>query len=383
MSDVADGRAPLPADERHRAILERVDAQGSVTVRELAESLGVAAVTIRVDVRELARRGLINRVHGGATRLPVVAPRPEEAATRERSNGAPAQRVPLRDVGAATRTHSIGVIVPHAAYYYPAVVAGARGAAEATGARLVLGVSQNDIDEERALAARFLESGIDGLVIATRLDPQTSPETEEWLRSLPVPVVLAERRAGHDSGAVESIATDHERGAYEVVRHLVETGHRALGLLTFTTITAPRLRRGFDEALGAFGLPASPAEFPTDLLDESPREMQQKVDAIVDLVRAGRLDALIVHHDTAALPVVGRLRQSGVEVPEQLSVVAYDDELAALSDPPLTAMAPPRAAVGSGAIRLLVDRLEMPSRPLHQILLRPELRPRASVRDRT
>lgn len=69
-------------------------------------------------------------------------------------------------------------------------------------------------------STRLLEGGVDGLVIATRLDLRTSPETEDWLRSIPVPVVLAERRVGRNSGSVEQVATDHEFGAYTAERHL-------------------------------------------------------------------------------------------------------------------------------------------------------------------
>ena len=161
----------------------RGGAGGSVTGQELADALGVAAVTVRGDVRELARRGLLDRVHGGVT-----------GAGGDLSGdlwGSPAR---ARTAPTATRT--IGMVVPHASYYYPAVVSGARDAAEPLGARLVLGVSQNDVAEERAQVARLLDSGVDGLVIASRLDPQSSPETESWLRSIQVPVVLAERRAG-------------------------------------------------------------------------------------------------------------------------------------------------------------------------------------------
>lgn len=91
-------------------------------------------------------------------------------------------------------------------------------------------------------------------------------------------------------------------------------------------------------------------------------------------MRAGTLDALIVHHDVAALPLLGRLRESGIAVPGDLSVISYDDELAAMADPPLTAVAPPRSAVGEQAVEVLVRRLQDPARPLQQILLRPELR---------
>lgn len=373
----------MQAEDRHRAIIELVADRGTVTLRELAETLGVAAVTIRVDVRELARRGLVGRVHGGATRVlsPGVQREANGGSAPERgavgSSGHPT--VVAGTMGAAHPAYTLGVVVPHASYYYPTVVSGARAAAEALGARLVLGVSQNDHDEERAQVARLLDSGVDGLILATQQDPQHSPETQEWLRSIPVPVVLAERRAGREAGRVEHVASDHEQGAFEAVQHLFGLGHRRIGLLAFATITAPRLRTGYAAALSALGVTQPSAGIPTELRDDSHQEIEAVADVIADAVRSGDLDALIVHHDVAALPLVGRLRQSGIRVPEDLAVMAYDDELAALCDPPLTAVAPPRAEVGTTAVALLVERLKDPDRPLHQLLLRPRLRVRGSA----
>lgn len=368
----------LQAEERHDAILAVVNERGSVTVRELAEQLGVAAVTIRVDVRELARRGLLNRVHGGATRLPAgsVVGTPIPGMPPSLTSDLPTTRDRARTARGERTAYTIGVIVPHASYYYPTVVAGAREMAERLGARLILGVSQNDVAEERALVARMLDNRVDGLILSTRLDPQHSPETETWLRGIPVPVVLAERRTGRDSGEVEYVATDHEQGAYEAVRHLVDLGHRRIGLLQFATITAPRLRTGYDAAVRAFELPGPDDVFLEELADDSPAELEEKAELIVERVRAGALDALVIHHDVAALPLLGRLRQSGISVPGDLSVVSYDDELAALADPPLTAVAPPRAAVGSTAVEMLMDRLGDSGRPQQQVLLRPHLRVR-------
>lgn len=370
----------MQAEDRHRAIIELVAQRGTVTLRDLAETLGVAAVTIRVDVRELARRGLVGRIHGGATR--VLSP----GTQREAHGGSASERsasarptVVAGTMGAAHPAYTLGVVVPHASYYYPTVVSGARAAAEALGARLVLGVSQNDLEEERAQVARLLDSGVDGLILATQQDPQHSPETQEWLRSIPVPVVLAERRAGREAGRVEHVASDHEQGAFEAVQHLAGLGHRSIGLLAFATITAPRLRTGYEAALGALDLKQPSAAIPTELRDDSHQEIEAVADVIAEAVRSGELDALIVHHDVAALPLVSRLRQSGIRVPEDLAVMAYDDELAALCDPPLTAVAPPRAEVGTTAVALLVERLKDPDRPLHQLLLRPRLRVRGSA----
>ncbi|MET9381437.1 substrate-binding domain-containing protein [Streptomyces sp. NPDC002928] len=269
------------------------------------------------------------------------------------------------------------MVVPHSSYYYPEVVAGAREAADALGVKLTLGVSRNAFAEERALVADMVHAGADGLLVTTAEDPRTSPDTEAWLRGLPLPVVLTERRAGLDSGAAESVATDHEYGAHLAVRHLVERGRSRIALLCFDTLTAPMLQIGYERALDVLGLRPCPPEVPTRLDENDRSDLDAKCEQLVRAVRNGQVDAVLVHNDSIALPLASRLRTAGLRIPEDLVVVAYDDELAALADPPLTGVAPPRRAVGAEAVELLVGRLREPSRPVHHVTLRPALNVRS------
>ncbi|MFE7330370.1 substrate-binding domain-containing protein [Streptomyces sp. NPDC057565] len=56
-------------------------------------------------------------------------------------------------------------------------------------------------------------------------------------------------------------------------------------------------------------------------------------------VKSGHVDGLLIHNDSIALPLVSRLQASGIQIPGDLAVVTYDDELAALAEPPLTGVA--------------------------------------------
>jgi len=93
-----------------------------------------------------------------------------------------------------------------------------------------------------------------------------------------------------------------------------------------------------------------------------------------------------VHTDQDAVHFVQQLQRHGLRVPDDVAVIAYDDELAALADPPLTAVAPPRFAVGQAAARLALSRLAERYRmipgasraPRHHLDLLPELRVRES-----
>lgn len=91
--------------------------------------------------------------------------------------------------------------------------------------------------------------------------------------------------------------------------------------------------------------------------------------------------AVVVHNDLDAVMLAAALQSDGVRIPEDLSVIAYDDEMAALADTPLTAVAPPKRAVGEEAVRILLHRLAEQggqASPRRHLELLPELRVRAS-----
>ncbi|MFI6480079.1 substrate-binding domain-containing protein [Nonomuraea sp. NPDC050663] len=336
-------------EQRHELILREVRERGSVRLAELAESLGVSMVTLRRDVEHLAGRGLVHRVHGGIT-LPEPA---QESTPRE--------------------TMTIGMLVPAATYYYPNVIRGARERAAELGARLVLGVSRYDEAEERMQVKQLINGGVDGLLLTLTRQPDASHAG--WLSGIGVPAVLVERKAelGGAASLLDAVASDHPHGAFLGVRHLAELGHRRVAMVTRVSPTAPRIREGFLAAVRAFDLD-DPGELAID--QDGPTDTQ--ADAVVEAIRSG-VTGLLVHNDEDALLLVQHLRVAGVRLPDEVSIVAYDDEVAALSDPPLTAVAPPKAAVGRHAVDLLVRRIqEGPSMPGQHLALLPELRVRDS-----
>ncbi|MFE7565081.1 substrate-binding domain-containing protein, partial [Kitasatospora sp. NPDC057500] len=96
---------------------------------------------------------------------------------------------------------------------------------------------------------------------------------------------------------------------------------------------------------------------------------------------ADGVGAALVHNDQDALQLLPLLRARGVRVPEDLALVSYDDVFAALGAPPLTAVAPPKRAVGAAAVDLLVRRLAATGSgglPVHHLELLPDLTVRES-----
>lgn len=363
-----EARGPL-AVARREQLVRALQEQGTVRVSELSDILGAAPVTIRRDIAQLAEAGLVRRVHGGATLVTVPDPgeRPEAVVT---------------GTGEARDARPLGMLVPSLDYYWPEVVRGAEDEARRLGRRLVLRGSSYESDDDRTQVERLVDqAGTAGLLLVPNMSAPHAPELIEWLAAVEVPVVLIERSATipphHD--AVESVVSDHTMGAAIAVRHLVELGHRRVGIvLSAQSPTGPHVRRGWLQAAQECDLPISAT---VDRLIErgSGSERQADLDQLIDECLSSGTTALLVHADAEAIAIVQRCEERGLSVPGDLSVVAYDDEVAELFSPALTAVRPPRESIGRAATWLLAARLEEPQRPVHRVVISPSLRIREST----
>jgi DNA-binding LacI/PurR family transcriptional regulator len=300
-------------------------------------------------------------VHGGATLRSTIEPGLGQSIGRE---------------GALNR-YTIGMVVPSLDYYWPHVINGARAAATQGQSRLVLRGSSYDVrDNSKQIHALVDTPGIHGLIVAPDVSGPVAADLLRWLDGLPIPVVLAERRAPDAVAALrlESVATDHAYGAGLAVRHLYAEGHRRIGLLSDpNSPTSVHVRRGWREAVASLGLPEDGVVF-TDAVGFRLANREQALDDIVDSCQATGTTALIIHSDPEAVAFVQHCLDRGIRVPDDLAVVAYDDEVAHLGEPAISAVRPPKQAVGREAVDLLIARLvEGRRRPVHHVQLNPEL----------
>ncbi|MDU0348913.1 substrate-binding domain-containing protein [Actinomyces sp. MRS3W] len=348
----------LPASRREY-ILSMVNSRGSVRVSEVAEALSLAPITIRRDIAMLAEEGLLEQVRGGARRLNQDATPP-----------------------ALHEDITVGVVTPSLDFFWPTIIGGINTVADRFGARVQLQGSTFAASDNLLAIRRMAEdSAIDGLLLVPDLEGSGSERLIEYLETITKPTVLIERdlRAYGPSGhSFESVVTDHRSGAALAVRHLAGLGHRRIALITDKPIPSRHLiAEGWSAMLARLDLDtASPREDTTGLEDD---ERSARIEAFIDTCLASGTTAFLIHSDEAALVAVDVLTRKGVPIPEQVSVIAYDDELAGLARPALTAVCPPKRELGVSAMQLLFDRLEDADRPG----VRMELTPSLVVRDST
>ncbi|MET9618706.1 substrate-binding domain-containing protein [Kitasatospora indigofera] len=349
----------IPAEVRRGWIVDAVRERGVVRVVDLAERLGIPVVTVRRDIAALAGEGVLRRSHGAVS-----------------LSG---------EIGASTpwgRGRVVGMLVPTVGSYFDEVISGARAAITAAGARLVLGIAPYEARDDRVQAEQLLESGVDGLLLAPNWFPDGNHDGFGWLDELPVPAVLVERRAspGGPGAGLDSVGSDHHYGVLLALRHLASLGHRSVTLAARDdTWTSHQVRAGYAEAVQLLGLEAQPVIGMKAALPRSGRaDIETLAERIVDSVTSG-VRAVLVHNDHDAIQLPPLLRAHGLTVPDGLALISYDDVYAALAAPALTAVAPPKRAVGDAAAELLLRRLDRgASMPARRIQLLPALKVRGS-----
>ncbi|MDR1512773.1 MAG: substrate-binding domain-containing protein [Propionibacteriaceae bacterium] len=357
-------REPKPlADSRRDQMLALLREGGSARVADLAATLDVTPVTIRRDLELLEAEGFVERIHGGARPLDLPVPSaPSEPAPASRLEG------------------QIAMLVPGLDFYWPAVARSAEAEAKSVGLRLLLrGDSYESVDERPTLAPLFESEDVRGVLAVPNVYGEHAGEVMDWITRQRVPCVLMEREAVAPATGLplESVASDHALGAELAVRHLAGLGHGRIGLVVSRkSPTTHKIHCGFEKAMAELGLLGSGVD--AAIPDTRTVGFAAAIEGVIDETVATGTTALLVHSDREAMGLVQQLERRGLAVPRDLSVVAYDDEVAGMFTPALTAVRPARRALGTAGVRLLVERLVDPGRPVHRVLISPEVHVRES-----
>jgi DNA-binding LacI/PurR family transcriptional regulator len=200
----------------------------------------------------------------------------------------------------------------------------------------------------------------DGLVVSgPRVD---DPSLAELVRD-GFPIVL---QGALPDVSAPSVDVDNVAGARGAVEHLISLGHRRIACITNAPLvyTAAQERLdGYRLALEAAGLDAAP-----ELVAEGAFDAPSGHAAMAQLLARTAFDAAFVASDVVALGAIGALREAGRRVPDDVSIVGFDDiPLAAYFDPPLTTVRLPAYELGHAAGRALLERIadrEIPPRTL-------------------
>ncbi|HET9809385.1 MAG TPA: LacI family DNA-binding transcriptional regulator [Candidatus Limnocylindria bacterium] len=330
-----------------------------MTITDVARAANVHASTV-------------SRVLNGRAELSLL---PE---TRERVIAA-ATRLGYRPSALARglrlrRSFTLGMLVPDITNpVFPSMIKGVEGAAHARGYHLILCNTDDSFEREASYLRVLREWRVDGILIASS---STAESTIAELRREKVPFVLlnSASRANDDL----AVTPDNRQGVSAALDHLIQLGHRRIGLIAApqTTVTGQERLLAARAALRRHHLAHDDAlvEVADSFSEVSGYRAARRL-----LLDGEPLTAIFCANDLIALGAIRVAREIGLTVPDDLSVVGFNDiPQSELFDPPLTTVHVPQEEMGVLAAALLIDQLEGRHIARRHVVLEAELVARGS-----
>ena len=274
----------------------------------------------------------------------------------------------------AKRSHVIGLVISDIQNpFFTSVVRGIEDVAYKHDYSVVLCNSDEDPEKERLYINVMRAEAVAGVILASTTE--TNPLVAD-LFDHDIPVVAIDRRI--KDKRVDSVLAANTQGAFQAVSHLIALGHRRIGFvgLPLTRTTGKERYDGYARALREHGLPVS-----RQLVRIADAKQQGGHQRTVDLMtERPSITALFVANNLMTLGALGAIRERGMKIPDDISVVGFDDmPWATLLEPPLTAVAQPTYELGQRAAELLLERLKQPQKPATHIELKTSLIIRGST----
>jgi len=309
----------------------------NTTIRDVARLSGVSPMTVSRVINDSERVSpeTRRRVEEAISELGYVPSRLARGLSRQ-------------------RTGTLAVIVPDVANpFFTAIVRAAEEVARRADYHVILCDTRADLGVERGVIEELIAHRVEGAVIAP-----VSDRTATHLRRLAefgVPFVLIDRRIpGVDCDVVLG---DSSSGARQLVEHLVSLGHRRIGFIVESddVSTARDRRAGYEAALKAAGIALDPALVAHAAPD--PSGGSAGMSRLLELEE--RPTAVFTVNNLVALGAIEAVRAAGLEVPDDVALVCFDDiEYASRLYPFLTAMEQPAQTFGTLGTQLLLERIE-------------------------
>jgi DNA-binding LacI/PurR family transcriptional regulator len=250
-------------------------------------------------------------------------------------------------------THTIAVLLPDITNpFFPALVKGVQLAADEEGYAVLLAHTGGDPAKEESYFQVLRGQQVDGVLLVGLV---SAPESLKGLVGRGLPVVTLDRPVDLPGSA--TVRVDHKAGGQLATEYLLELGHRRIAHISGPKglgVTQERLD-GYGRALSDHGV-----SFDEGLIAEGDFSEDGGYRGIQELLRVRvRFTALFAANDLSAIGAMTALREYGLNVPGDVSVVGFDDiHVASYTSPKLTTIRQPIYDMGRAAAKLLIDARE-------------------------
>ncbi|MBE3702301.1 substrate-binding domain-containing protein [Vibrio parahaemolyticus] len=330
------------------------------TMKDIAKLAGVSTSTVShvINKTRFVSEEISERVNNAAKELNYYAP---SALARSLK---------------VNRTKTIGMLVTTSTNpFFGEVVKGVERSCYHKGYSLILCNTEGDNERMRQSINTLLQKRVDGLILmCSSLEGE---RIDVFERYPDIPVVVMDW--GPMLFTSDKIQDNSLRGGYLAAKYLIDCGHTEIGCITGPLIKHQAQMRyeGYKRAMNEAGL-----DFNANWIIESDFECEGGYQAFKKMAERGKLpSSIFVSNDMMAMGVINAANELGIKVPDDLSIIGYDDiHIAKFMSPSLTTIHQPKYRLGQAAVETLVRRLDDKSNEAQVVQLEPTLVVRNSVK---
>ena len=249
-----------------------------------------------------------------------------------------------------SKTRTIGMVMTTVSdLFVGKVVEGVEECAIEAGYNVFLNTHKNDPQRERAVLEAFQRRRVDGLIALTSHIFDHYPQ---FIDQFDIPVVIINDQ--HVSDKLHTVSVDDGAGAKLAVEHLIALGHRRIGYVGVGNRpkSNPYRLQGYQSALQRAGITSDSAL----IVDSHLEDHAERGKASLKRLLAAGATAVFCYNDMIALGLLSACSQHGLLVPDDLSVIGFDNiSISAYTIPPLTTIHQPRFKLGQLAMRMMLE----------------------------
>lgn len=262
----------------------------------------------------------------------------------------------------------IGLIIPDIVNpFFPLMVRGVGDTAKRYGYNIILCNTDGEVKEEATFLRLFEEKCVDGIIFtcAGRIKKSLS-----LLNELSIPKVILDRRL--DDLSIPTVTVDNTKGAYIATSHLIRNGKQKILFISGPDQLQSSLDRlnGYKQALAENQLPVKP-----ELITYGDFSFESGQKALKDVIASQiSFDAVFGANDMMTLGAIMVLSELGMDIPDQIEVVGYDDILlASLFKPALTTVRQPAYEMGAEAVKMVLRAMNSKKEFVASKVFEPQL----------
>lgn len=331
------------------------------TETQLMDRFSVSRHTIRRAIGDLEVENYLYRIQGGG----IYAADWKEKQTNQ------------------TPTKTIAVLTTHIAdYIFPNIIVGIEKVLSEHSFSLLLASTHNDPLVERKSLENLLSQPIEGMIVEPTKSSHPSQNIGIYknMKNNNIPCLMI--NSAYQDSDFPRITMDDFKGGYMATEHLLELGHvEILGIFKTDDQQGVKRMNGFISAYQQNPSVSSIGQFITFQTNEEKKELPERIRAV--LKQANKPTGIFCYNDQVAVQVISIAKELGIDVPNELSIVGYDDSpIASILDVKLTTIRHPQEQMGIDAGRMILKLIESGTSDVAQsILYEPELITRQSTKE--